>query len=196
MTEQETPNVGGRIRQLREAQGLSLRALSENCNLSINAISRIERGENSPTVSSLHTLATALDVPITDFFEEETEQTTIYVQPENRLQYQRDQIIVESLGVGLQNQQIEPFLITIEPGAGDLNDPITHPGQEFVYCLQGKVEYHVAEEIYQLQPGDSLLFEASQQHCFKNNTAVRATILIIFQAAQGKHIARHRHLET
>lgn len=61
-------NVGQRIRRLREQRQLSLRALARLCGLSTNAISLIERGENSPTVSSLHALATALGVSITDFF--------------------------------------------------------------------------------------------------------------------------------
>ncbi len=51
MTKQAEPNVGQRIRTIRERQRLSLRALAERSGLSFNAISLIERGENSPTVS-------------------------------------------------------------------------------------------------------------------------------------------------
>ena len=76
-----TINVGQQIRALREQQGLSLRALAERCGLSMNAISLIERGENSPTVSSLHLLALALNVPITAFFEAKQEQTVVFVAP-------------------------------------------------------------------------------------------------------------------
>ena len=57
--------VGQCIRELRTKKSLSLRALAELSNLSTNAISLIERGDNSPTVSSLHSLATALNVPNT-----------------------------------------------------------------------------------------------------------------------------------
>ncbi|MBN1452268.1 MAG: helix-turn-helix transcriptional regulator, partial [Anaerolineales bacterium] len=57
MSEQLESRVGMRIRALRNQQGLSLRALSSQCGLSINAISQIERGESSPTLSSLHVLA-------------------------------------------------------------------------------------------------------------------------------------------
>ena len=64
MTAQEIPNVGQRIRTIREAQGHSLRALAERSGLSLNAISLIERGENSPTVSSLH----PVDPPLADIF--------------------------------------------------------------------------------------------------------------------------------
>jgi transcriptional regulator with XRE-family HTH domain len=60
------PNVGEQTRAIREARGLSLRALVECCRLSTNVISLIERGESSPTAFSLHLLATALDMPFTN----------------------------------------------------------------------------------------------------------------------------------
>ena len=85
MADTSKPNVGQQIRAIREKQEFSLRALAERCGLSVNAVSLIERGENSPTVSSLHLLATALDVPITDFFREEHEQTIVFVEPAQRL---------------------------------------------------------------------------------------------------------------
>jgi transcriptional regulator with XRE-family HTH domain len=196
MTDQDWPNVGQRIRVLREQRGLSLRALAERCGLSINAISRIERGENSPTVSSLHLLATALDVPITDFFEQEHESAAVVVRRGRRLRSQSDGVAMESLGLGLQNQQLEPFLMTVEPGAGDVEATVTHPGEEFVYCLAGEVEYRVGGQTYHLEPGDGLLFKASQPHCFANPTPAPATLLIVFQATGRSHLAHRRHLET
>lgn len=196
MTEQQTvPNVGLRIRALREQRRLSLRALAERCNLSVNAISLIERGENSPTVSSLHLLATALGVSITDFFQDDHELNTVLVRHDRRLTYERHGVAMESLGFGLRNQQLEPFLITVEPDAGN-DEPVTHPGQEFVYCLEGEVEYHVAGERYQLKAGDSLLLEAARPHYFCNPTQTPATILVVFQAAESGHLARQRHLEA
>jgi len=48
------PTVGARLRSLRQQQGLSMQALAERSGLSVNAIGRVERGESSPTVSSLH----------------------------------------------------------------------------------------------------------------------------------------------
>jgi transcriptional regulator with XRE-family HTH domain len=196
MVDQTGPNVGQMIRRLRERRGLSLRALARQSGLSVNAISRIEHGENSPTVSSLHLLATALSVSITDFFEEQHRHATVLVKRDYRLVSRGEGILMESLGFGLRNQQLEPFLVTVEPQTGTLDEPITHPGQEFVFCLAGQIEFSVASQSYRLEPGDSLLFEASQAHCFFNAEANPATILLVFQAAEGSHLARRRHLET
>ena len=168
MTVHSLPNVGSRIRAIREQRKLSLRALAKRCNLSTNAISLIERGDSSPTVSSLHALATALGVKITDFFEEAHNQAVVFVRGDQRLRTGGNGLVMESLGIGLHNQQIEPFLVTIEPGSNNRCDPITHPGQEFVYCLDGEIEYRIGDQAFCLTAGDSLLFEASQPHCFHN----------------------------
>jgi transcriptional regulator with XRE-family HTH domain len=195
MMEDIAPNVGPRIRALRDQRGLSLRALAERCSLSINAISLIERGENSPTVSSLHLLATALGVKITDFFEDSHENAVVYVRRDQRLATQGNGVLMESLGIGLRNQQLEPFMVTIEPGAGDSGESIVHPGQEFVYCFEGTVLYQVGGQVYHLEQGDSLLFDATQPHCFYSTGDSAARVLLIFQAAEGSHLARQRHLE-
>jgi transcriptional regulator with XRE-family HTH domain len=182
-------NVGTRLRALREQRGLSLRSLAEKCGLSFNTISLIERGENSPTVSSLHALALALDVKITDFFEESTEQAVVYVKRDQRLRSEGNGLIMESLGLGLRHQQLEPFLMTVDTSTGNADDLVSHSGQEFVYCLEGTLEYRIGSHCYELESGDSLLFEAGQPHCFQNAGTAPAVILIIFQAAEGSLIS-------
>jgi transcriptional regulator with XRE-family HTH domain len=170
-----------------------LRALAERSGLSVNAISLIERGENSPTVSSLHLLATALDVSIADFFKEEQEQTVVFVRPATRLRSQANGIAMESLGIGLHNQQLEPFLLCVAAGAGTIDQPVSHPGEEFAHCLEGEIDYCVGDRIYRLQSGCSLLFEARIPHCFCNTSRAPALLLLIFYAGNG-HLARRLHL--
>jgi transcriptional regulator with XRE-family HTH domain len=188
--------VGARIRTLREQRGLSLRVLAERCGLSANAISKIERGENSPTVASLHLLASALGVPITEFFRDEADQRTVFIKRNRRLRSQHGGTGIESLGIGLRNQQLEPFLVTLEAGAGHDAIPITHAGQEFVYCIEGSVSYEIGEERYLLETGDSLLFEASQPHRSINVTEAPAVILLVFQSQEGTQAVRQMHLDT
>ncbi len=61
-------DVGQRLKTLREERGISMRTLARNSGLSANALSMIERGLTSPSISTLFKIATALGVPITDFF--------------------------------------------------------------------------------------------------------------------------------
>ena len=194
--EQPVINVGQRIRSIREQQRLSLRELAQRCGLSINAISMIERGENSPTVSSLHQLASALGVSITAFFEDEHEQAVVFVNPATRLRSESNGVILESCGIGLRQQHLEPFLITLAPGAGNFDQAVHHTGEEFVYCLEGQVEYQVGDRSYLLEAGCSLLFQATLSHCFRNSGTTQALLMMVFYAGASNHLVRALHMEA
>jgi transcriptional regulator with XRE-family HTH domain len=197
MAHEKHPDVGGRIRSLRESEGLSLRALADRCGLSINAISRIERGESSPTVASLHKLATALSLPIADFFETGEELTTILVRKNARLRSRGEGMLIESLGSGLPSQRLEPFLMTLLPGASSGEEAITHGGEEFVFCLEGEIDYQVDDEWHRLEAGDSLLFRAEQPHQCKNTGLEKVVALLIIQASDDEiRLSQQRHLMT
>lgn len=184
MVANDEPNVGSRIRERREQLGLSLREIAARSGLSLNAISRIERGDNSPTVASLQLIAGALGVSITEFFVTQPEQTVVYVTPADRSRSADGATLVESLGTGLHNQQLEPFLVTVLPGPPP-RAPITHAGQEFVYCLSGSVNYEINNTVYEMRAGHSLLFEAAQPHRFWNPAKAPAQLIFVFQAAAG-----------
>lgn len=188
--------VGHQIRNIRKQRGLSIRALAELCGLTANAISLIERNQNSPNVSSLHQLAMALNVPITDFFYQEDRLTTLLVKRDQGVRYRNNGVELESLGIGLPNQQLEPFRLTIEPGSGSADEPISHPGHEFVYCLEGEIDYYVNDQSYHLDVGDSLLLEASNPHSWHNASNNPTIILLIFQATLSHHLARQSHLDV
>ena len=195
MDEMEHPDVGTRIREIREAKGYSLRTLAERSGLSLNAISRIERGENSPTVSSLQRLATALAVPINEFFKTGKEYVTIVVRKNQRSRTRGEGVLFESLGNGLPGQMIEPFLMTLLPGATGGEEPISHAGEEFVYCVEGEIEYLVDEEWHRLEAGDSLLFQSPQPHMCRNTSLEQAILLLIVLAAEDYvRLAQHQHL--
>jgi transcriptional regulator with XRE-family HTH domain len=195
MSTETAPNVGQCIRSIREQRGWSLRALAERSGLSINAISLIERGANSPTVSTLHLLATALGLSIADFFNKEDAQVAVYVRPAGRLRSEAEGITMESLGIGLQNQELEPFLLTIDAGSGNIDQPVDHPGEEFVYCLEGAVDYCVGDHVYRLDPGCSLLFTATTPHCFCNPAQQPALLVMVYHAGAGGHLARRLRLD-
>ena len=195
MEKSSLPQLGPRIRGVRERQKLSLRALADRCGLSTNAISLIERGENSPSIATLHKLATALGMRITDFFEQSDEHSVVFTDCDDRLTTNGSGFLMECLSIGLRNQRIEPFLVTIEPESPRSDAPIVHAGQEFVHCLSGSIRYRVGNQTYYLGPGDSLLFEAALPHYFWNNSNVPAQMILILEATEGGAQARRRHLK-
>ncbi len=195
MIEQVKSEIGERMREIREQRGYSQRDLAKRSGLSANAISRIERGENSPTVSSLHQLAAALRVPIVSFFETGEQLATMLVRRNRRLRTRGEGVLIESLGSGLPGQMLEPFLIKLSPGVVCGNGPISHSGEEFVYCVEGEVEYLVDKEWHRLEAGDSLIFQSQQPHLCRNNSLDPALVLLVILAAEGTvQLSPHQHL--
>lgn len=174
-------NVGVRLKELREASGSSMRSLAAKSGLSANALSMIERGRTSPSVSTLYKLADALGVPITEFFAPEAEkQRALLVRADERTRVPFTHGVWEGLGGEKFTGRVEPFVLTLESGATSGHQVIVHTGHEFVFCLRGQLEYLVEHKLYELGPGDSLLFAAQLSHRWRNpgNTVTNALIVL------------------
>lgn len=173
--------VGGALRSLREARHLSIKALAEQSGLAVNTLSLIENGKTSPSVSTLQQLAVTLDIPITAFFESHpTVRQVVYTQANQRPFTAFDQGSLEDLGLGLTNCPIEPFLVTLAIDASSACHAVAHTGYEFVLCLAGRIAYVIQQQIYHLQPADSLLFEAVLPHRWQNVHSSESQMLVIF----------------
>jgi len=189
------PDVGGRLRELRERAGLSQRVLAERSGVSPNAIRLIERGQSSPTIATLHRLAGALGVRVLDLLGAQEAESVVYSRAGERSRMRSGEAIIESLASGLARQRLEPLVVTLEPGAGSGADKISHSGQEFVLGLEGRVDYAVSECSYALGPGDALLFEAFLPHAWCNPTWERSRFLLVLAAEDNAGSQLRPHLE-
>jgi|SRR5215207_7183323 len=173
-------NIGERLRELREARNISMRALAAKSGLSANALSMIERGKASPSVSTLYKLAEALGISITSFFGSDTQRTQIvFLKSDERTRMSFTRGVFEGLGGERFVGRVEPFMLTLENSANSGPRSMSHTGHEFVFCLRGELEYQVERQIYHLESGDSLLFAAHLKHKWKNRGRNVATAIII-----------------
>jgi DNA-binding response OmpR family regulator len=60
--------IGDSIRRNRKSKGLTLKQLARRTQLSISLLSQIERGESSPSISSLYKIAIALTMKMSQLF--------------------------------------------------------------------------------------------------------------------------------
>lgn len=182
-------DVGERIRELREERGLSMRALARNSGISANALSMIERGRTSPSVSTLYKLTAALEVPITTLFQDEPEGVeVVYRKGTERTRVPFPRGLWEGLGGEEFSGRVEPFMLTLETGANSGPYSMAHPGHEFVLCLRGQLEYQVENKIYRLESGDSLLFAADLRHRWRNpGKTVTSAVFVLSGNELGEH---------
>lgn len=187
-------DVGRHLRELRTESGLSIRALAEQSGLNVNTLSLIENGKTSPSVSTLQQLASALDVPITAFFETDIPKNNIsYLKAGQRSRAAFAHGTLEDLGAGLTLRGGQPFLITLEPRADSGPTPIVHTGHEFVFCLEGCLSYTIEDLVYLLEPGDSLLFEAYLPHRWQNTGEIPSRSLLVLCPADESDHPTERH---
>jgi transcriptional regulator with XRE-family HTH domain len=186
-------SVGNKLRTIREERGLSQRELAQRANVSTNAISLIERDENSPSVSTLQSLAAALNVRMSYFFDDHEPTQVLHVKASNRPAISNKGVQIEGLAGKLNYQEMEPFLVSLQPNSGSGERQVVHTGHELVYCLSGNVEYLIDGKIYPLEIGDMLLFEAHLPHLWRNVTEQDATILLVLQATGQTDQSVERH---
>lgn len=181
-------DVASRLRELREARGISMRTLATKSGLSANALSMIERSKTSPSVSTLYKLADALGVSITAFFGVETEKKQIvYLKHDERTRMPFTRGVFEALGGEQFVGRVEPFMLMLESGASCGPHGMVHSGHEFVFCLRGQLDYFVEKDLFHLDAGDSLLFASKLSHRWRNpGNNVTNALIIISGFAEGE----------
>jgi transcriptional regulator with XRE-family HTH domain len=199
MSDNKAVDVGTSLRQLRERRKISLRTLARLSSLSANALSMIERGLTSPSVSTLYKLADALGVPVTAFFGiPESPRQVIFLKTDGRARVPIARGLWEGLGGEQFVGRVEPFVLTLETGADSGSHAMVHTGHEFVFCLQGKMEYLVENQPFLLTSGDSLLFAAHLEHQWRNAGPMAAVLLIVLSGFEdgdrplAVHLMKHR----
>jgi transcriptional regulator with XRE-family HTH domain len=190
-------DVGGQLRELRQSIGVSMRELARMSGLSANALSMIERGKTSPSVSTLYKLANAIGVPITAFFRSEQTQKDIVICKEGeraRVPFMRG--LWEGLGGESFVGRVEPFMLTLESGTSSGPFGIDHSGHEFVLCLRGQLEYQIENEHYYLEAGDSLLFAAQLRHRWRNPGKTVTNALIVLSGFKEDERPSEFHISS
>jgi transcriptional regulator with XRE-family HTH domain len=163
--------IGRELRALRQQQGRTVADLAAKAGLSGGMLSKIENGQAQASLTTLQALAQALQVPLTAFFRgyEET-RPAIHVKAGEGVETERTGTraghqynLLGHIGSNSSGVIVEPYLITLTT-ASDTFPTFQHEGMEFLYMLEGAVDYRHGDRIFPLRPGDSLFFDADAPH--------------------------------
>jgi transcriptional regulator with XRE-family HTH domain len=157
---------GQRFRRLRTRRGLSLAQVARATGISVGFLSALERGQMRASISTLRRIARFYRTNILSFFQAAGENPRL-VRPEQRKILQTESgVRMELLAWG--NTVMEPHLFRVKPGGGS-GESYSHEGEEFLHVLRGQFEIWLdTKEHYRLRQGDSLYFESSTPHRWKN----------------------------
>jgi len=169
-------NLGQKIKTLRQRKGLSLQQIAEKTNLSEPLLSQIEGEVVAPPVATLLKISKALNVNIGYFFqEEESGKRAVVVRKNERKQIFRRihedpskiGYYYESLAYPKADKHMEPFQVKFEVKKKEDLIFFNHKGEEFLFVLEGQLEFNYENEIFTLEPGDSLYFDSGFPHAFR-----------------------------
>lgn len=163
--DKKVQDIAERIKGLRVIEGLTHEEVASAVGLSVTEYLKYENGEDDPSISLLYAIADFYHVDLTEILTGSSPHLhdVCYVKSGEGLKIERyDQYDFQSLAYKYRNRKIEPLLVTLTPG----NSPelVTHQGQEFNYCLEGKMLVIVGDNEYPLEPGDSLYFNPMIPH--------------------------------
>lgn len=183
--------VGTKIRDARKQRRLTLQRVSEATGLSIGFLSQVERDITTPSLSSMVTIARALDLPASAFLHQPDIPNAVS-RREGRVTYGINPawISYERLSTTFPGQMLNAVKMNVPPRY--LSETSSHEGEEIVYVLSGSIRYVIDETIYELHVGDTLHFSAHRPHRVHNATDHAAEVLTVGTQQLFGDLPRHR----
>ncbi|AAK89213.2 helix-turn-helix domain-containing protein [Agrobacterium fabrum] len=163
--------IGHEVRAYRKKLGITVTDLASATGVSVGMLSKIENGNISPSLTTLQTLSKALGVPITAFFRGfEEPRSATFVKAGQGVNIERrgtraghQYSLLGHIDNNTSGVTVEPYLITLTTDS-DVFPTFQHEGMEFLYMLEGEVVYRHGEQLFTMQAGDSLFFDADAPH--------------------------------
>jgi transcriptional regulator with XRE-family HTH domain len=162
--------IGTKVKQARIESGLKLADVAQLSGISQGMISKIENAQVATSLETLQKLCHAIGLPLSRLFSE-------FDKPESNAHFTKAGEGLEVVGRGTQKghkyqllayqrggkRNVEPFLVTMD----DLSETFptfSHPGEEFIYLVEGRLIYQHGNSEYEMSPGDSLVFDGNIPH--------------------------------
>lgn len=172
------PPIGERLREIRLQHEYSIRGVAQKAGLSASLVSDIEKGKVEPSISTLTRLASVMGVTITYFFAPRTVETGRVIRAADRVPFTS---ATEPRPGGPPPSGAHLGLITptgleaisavwgrFEPGAQVGDEPYVHEGEDWAVVVSGRLKVVVGDDIYFLDPGDSIWFAGTIPHRLEN----------------------------
>lgn len=175
--------LGKRIRELRIVHHLTLEALAERSGVSRAMLSKIERGENNPTLVVVAKIAVALNLSLSQLVGVEERQQAVKVAKSQQLVFRDQETGFERHMVPtLEGGTIE-LMRHVIPARQSSDSIAAHPYpiEKYLVVEQGKVQVTLGDEVYALEEGDVLYFRADVPHRYANpgTTPCRYILVVI-----------------
>lgn len=173
-------HIGERIKRLRLKKSMGLVELGRQAGLSASFLSQLETGRVVPTLRNLARIAMVFSKDLSYFFETDPQPLFRVHRRKERVRLPQSgadhpSYYFESLGFLVPDRHMDPYFAQFLPlgGESEQADAVrthVHPGYEFLYVLEGRLELVVGDKSGEnrttLEPGDAVYFDSGMPHSY------------------------------
>ncbi len=172
--------IAHNLKKLREERNLSQGQLADMAGVSKVIISQIEKGDSNPTVNTIWKLTGALGLPYTSLLEMEAARAE-HLKKADVSELVEDKYHIFSYYPKNADRNFEIYQIEMEGGCNHSSIGHSSNSYEYVMLTEGRIIIRVNDIEYVLEEDDALYFDASVPHCYINEEAQTAKMLLIIQ---------------
>jgi len=176
--------VGDKIARLRREKGISLEEMSKLTGFETEILEKIEKNDIQPQLGTIIKLSKALDAAFSRLVSDVGSKLYSVTRRSDRKvvsrstsrKSQKQLYKYKSLAPEVKGRHMEALIVQLEENP-DV-EPSKHAGEEFIYVLEGKAELQIGEEVFVLEPGDSVYYLSTTPHLIAGKDG-KATILAV-----------------
>lgn len=166
-------SFGKRLKQIRKDRNLTLAEVSRLTNIPISALSRVENGKNEITFQRAIAISEGLEIPLMQFISNmnkapSARRTITRAKPATTRKPKKNNVVFEVLCEDVLSKRSFFWKVTVHCNSvEEFGKPSQHPGEEFIYVLDGILELHCAHyKPVRLKKGDSIFFDGQMEHAY------------------------------
>ena len=180
-------SIGERLRAARERVGLTLDQTAELSGLSKAHLSRLESAERQPSIAALLALSGAVGTPVSALLGEQPESTPFTVSTGDEPRIESRGLLIASCSGYAGSSAIDALRITVLAERPP-TVPARHPGEEWLYVLEGTLRLEYDGAVYSIGRGSSAHFDSERPH--RLGAEGEAAEVLLVAATHARNVQR------
>jgi transcriptional regulator with XRE-family HTH domain len=178
--------ISNRLKDIRKDKSITLQELADVAGISKGMLSQVENSRTIPSLTVFLNLMKALQIDFNDFFKDinlQPQDSKVIFKKKSQYQsFEKENAIgfqyQRLLSTTVNNYHVDFVLLTLQPNAS--RPQVSTDAYEFKLLLKGKVEYIIGNEVFVMEEGDSLFFDATEMHSPRNIGAEEALLMVVY----------------
>ncbi len=186
MQEDIIVQISNKLKEVRKDKNITLQELADIAGVSKGMLSQVENNRTIPSLTVFLNIIKSLEIDVNDFFKDinnlPIQNKIIFKKKVQNQAFEKENAIgfhyQRLLSTTINDQHLDFVLLTLLPNAK--RAMVSTDAYEFKLLLKGKVSYTIGKEIFEMEEGDTLFFDATEPHNPQNTGQEDAILLVAY----------------